>query len=67
MRAAILAPGSRGDVQPYVALGQALRTLGHECTIVTTSDPEERVRGDGLEVVTLPLDVAAELLGETLR
>ncbi len=61
MRAAILAPGSRGDVQPYVALGQALRTLGHECTIVTTSDHEELVRGYGLEVVTLPLDVAAEL------
>lgn len=61
MRATILAPGSRGDVQPYVALGQALRTLGHECTIVTTSDHEALVRGYGLEVVTLPLDVAAEL------
>ena len=61
MRATILAPGSRGDVQPYVALGQALQTLGHGCTIVTTMDHEELVRTHGLEVVTLPINVAAEL------
>ena len=61
MRATILAPGSRGDVQPYVALGQALRALGHGCTIVTTLDHEELVRGHGLDVATLPLSVAAEL------
>ena len=61
MRATILAPGSRGDVQPYVALGQALQSLGHECTIVTTLDHEELVRAYGLNVVTLPVNVAEEL------
>jgi len=61
LKATILAPGSRGDVQPYVALGQALRTLGHECTIVTTMDHEELVRAHGLDVATLPINVAAEL------
>jgi UDP:flavonoid glycosyltransferase YjiC (YdhE family) len=61
MRAAILAPGSRSDVQPYVALGQALASLGHSSTIVTTLEHEELVRSHGLEVVTLPVNVAAEL------
>jgi UDP:flavonoid glycosyltransferase YjiC (YdhE family) len=61
LRATILAPGSRGDVQPYIALGQALRSLGHQCTIVTTLDHEGLVRGYGLEVATIPVNVAAEL------
>jgi sterol 3beta-glucosyltransferase len=61
MRATILAPGSRGDVQPYVALGQALSAIGHRATIVTTLDHEALVRSHGLEVVTLPLDVSVEL------
>lgn len=61
MRATILAPGSRGDVQPYIALGQALRALGHDCTIVTTLDHEGIVRGYGLKIATIPVNVAAEL------
>lgn len=61
MRAIILAPGSRGDVQPYVALGQALRALGHDCALVTTLDHEALVRSHGLEVATIPVSVAAEL------
>ncbi len=61
MRATILAPGSRGDVQPYIALGQALHSLGHGCTIVTTQDHEALVRTYGLDVATIPIHVAAEL------
>jgi UDP:flavonoid glycosyltransferase YjiC (YdhE family) len=61
LRVTILAPGSRGDVQPYVALGQALQALGHGCTLVTTLDHEELVRSHGLGVAMLPLNVAAEL------
>jgi len=29
MRIAIIAPGSRGDVQPYIALGKGLEKAGH--------------------------------------
>lgn len=62
MRVTILAPGSRGDVQPYVALGRAL--LGHgatRCTLVTTLDHEALVRSYGLDLVTVPVNVADEL------
>ena len=61
MKATILAPGSRGDVQPYIALGQALSAQGHRCTIVTTMDHGELVRGYGLDVAEIPIHVAAEL------
>ncbi|MCC6806555.1 MAG: glycosyltransferase family 1 protein [Deltaproteobacteria bacterium] len=61
MRAVIIAPGSRGDVQPYIALGRALASLGHECTIVTTLDHEVLVRSYGITAVTIPLNVAEEL------
>ena len=29
MRIAIIAPGSRGDVQPYIALGKGIQDAGH--------------------------------------
>jgi UDP:flavonoid glycosyltransferase YjiC (YdhE family) len=48
-------------VQPYIALGQALRGLGHACTIVTTLDHEALVRAYGLQVATIPVNVAEEL------
>jgi len=37
MRILVLAPGSRGDVQPHVALGRALAERGHTVTLV--ADP----------------------------
>lgn len=33
--------GTRGDVQPYVALGQGLQAAGHHVTLATS----ERFRG----------------------
>lgn len=35
MRVAVLAVGSRGDVQPYVALAAGLARAGHEVTVAT--------------------------------
>jgi len=35
MNVAILTLGSRGDVQPYVALGRGLAAAGHEVTVAT--------------------------------
>lgn len=49
MRIAIIALGSRGDVQPHVALGVGLRRAGHSVRVVTSSDFGELVRVHGLE------------------
>lgn len=35
MRIAIIASGSRGDVQPYIALGNGLADAGHIVKIIT--------------------------------
>jgi sterol 3beta-glucosyltransferase len=41
--------GSRGDVQPYIALGKALQGEGHKVTIVTHEEYKEWVTGFGVE------------------
>lgn len=35
MRIAIIAPGSRGDVQPYLALGKGLKDAGYDVRLLT--------------------------------
>ncbi|MGH7900415.1 MAG: glycosyltransferase [Thermodesulfobacteriota bacterium] len=48
MKITILSIGSRGDVQPMVALGLGLRSSGHEITIATHQIFESFVRKFGL-------------------
>lgn len=45
----IIAPGSRGDVQPYVALGVGLKDAGHTVRILTAQDFHNLVTMYGLE------------------
>jgi sterol 3beta-glucosyltransferase len=40
--------GTRGDVQPYIALGRALMASGHEITICTCAHFEPLAREYGL-------------------
>lgn len=49
MRFTMLALGSRGDVQPYVALGRGLLDRGHSVRFVTFENFEPLVRGQGLD------------------
>ena len=60
MRLAILAAGSRGDVQPYVALGHGLQAAGHQVRLLATPDFESLVTGAGLEFVPISTAVQAE-------
>jgi sterol 3beta-glucosyltransferase len=41
--------GSRGDVQPYIALGRGLQKEGHRVTIVTHEEYKEWVTGFGID------------------
>lgn len=50
MRIAVLALGSRGDVEPYVALGVGLRKAGHVVRLVTHRDFGTLVNAHGLEL-----------------
>lgn len=49
MRIAIIAPGSRGDVEPYLALGKGLTKAGHVVRLVTHQNFEMLVNSHGVE------------------
>ena len=49
MRITILATGSRGDVEPYVALGKGFAEARHTVRLVTHEDFEALVASNGLE------------------
>jgi len=44
MKIAILTLGTRGDVQPYAVLGQALKERGHQVTLSTAKNFEQLVK-----------------------
>ncbi len=54
MHITILTIGSRGDVQPYVALGVGLKAAGHRVCLATEQDYQSFVTGSGLEFARLP-------------
>lgn len=54
----VLAAGTRGDTQPYVALGLALQEVGHTVRIAASETFESFVRGFGLEFYSLQGDVS---------
>jgi UDP:flavonoid glycosyltransferase YjiC (YdhE family) len=49
MRIAIIALGSQGDVQPYIALGKGLRVAGHDVRLLTHENFEGLVTSHGLD------------------
>ncbi len=48
MRITLIASGSRGDVQPYIALGAGLAQAGHEVGLATHDNYAELVTAHGL-------------------
>ncbi|WNZ43606.1 glycosyltransferase [Leptolyngbya boryana CZ1] len=61
MRIMIMAMGSRGDVQPYVALGKGLKTAGHSVRLATHENFESLVNSYELEFYPLKGNVQAFL------
>jgi sterol 3beta-glucosyltransferase len=61
MRIMIIAMGSRGDVQPYIALGQGLKASGHSVRLATHENFESLVNSHRLEFYPLKGNVQAFL------
>ena len=59
MRLTLLAAGSRGDIQPMVALGKGLAHAGHAVKLATHETFEPFVRRHGLDFAALPGDPTA--------
>jgi sterol 3beta-glucosyltransferase len=53
MQITIIALGSRGDVQPYIALGTGLKKAGHTVRVLASRDFEELVTAYGLGFVDM--------------
>lgn len=67
MQIAILTIGSRGDVQPYVALGAALQARGHLVTIVTGEGFDDLIGSAGLAYGRIGVNFEALLSDPDLK
>ena len=67
MRIAIIALGSRGDVQPYIALGKGLQASGHAVRLVTHENFADLVTAHGLEFWPMQGDVQAVVESPEMR
>jgi sterol 3beta-glucosyltransferase len=67
MRIAIIAPGSRGDVQPYIALGIGLQNAGHTLRFVSHQNFEALVTSHGLDFWSDENDVQEIVQNEEMR
>ena len=57
----LLTLGSRGDVQPYVALGAVLAERGHDVTVSTGQGFDDLITKHGLSSAPLSIDMQAML------
>lgn len=57
VRILILTFGTRGDVQPYLALARGLLTAGHEAAVCTAAGYRELVAGAGVPYVQMANDM----------
>ncbi len=55
----ILTLGSRGDVQPYIAVGKILKAWGHDVVISTSQDFTAFIEASGLTAAPLSIDMKA--------
>jgi sterol 3beta-glucosyltransferase len=63
MHITLLTVGTRGDVQPYVALGLGLKEAGHDIRVATHEVFKELILGNGLEFAPLTVDIQAVMAG----
>ena len=63
----IVASGTRGDVQPYVALGKGLKNAGYTVRLLTSEDFESLVTDAGLEFCSTGDNVEEVLQSDAWR
>lgn len=66
MHITIATVGTRGDVQPYLALGRGLRAAGHAVAVATDPSFGSFVRESGLDFAPVPAD-PRQALQEDIR
>lgn len=64
MRITILTTGSRGDIQPFIALGQGLKQAGYQVKLATHDTFQEMAQQYGLAFAAIAGDVQAMMASE---
>lgn len=64
MRMMFLTAGSRGDVDPFVALARRAQSAGHDVRVAVTRDFVGHVRAGGLDAIGLDGDYSALVAGQ---
>jgi len=67
MRISIVTGGSRGDVQPYIALGKGLKEAGYEVNLIASQDFETLVTDAGLTFCSTGFSVESVLQSDDWR
>ncbi len=67
MKIAILTLGTRGDVQPYIALGKALQARGHDVLLAAPENFAQWVTEHGLSFRSIGIDMQAFLQSAEVR
>lgn len=67
MHIAVLASGSRGDVQPYVALCKGLRAAGHDVRLISAENYAPLAKSAGIAFCPTRGDVQAVAESEEMR
>lgn len=67
MRIALFALGSRGDIQPYIALGKGLAAAGHDVRLLSHENYENLISTHGLDFRPMKGDVQAVLESPEMR
>ncbi len=64
MKIAIIAFGTRGDVQPLLALGQGLQHAGHEVRVVAGANFKSWIEQHGLQAADSTVDIHSVMEGD---
>ncbi len=66
MRIGLVTKGSRGDIQPFIALALGLKTRGHSVSIVTFKNFRDLVSDYGIDFIPLDMDMENEIYTEEI-
>jgi len=67
MHIVVIAPGSQGDVQPFLALGKGLIKAGNTVRLVTNQNHQEQVQSHGFEFWPIEVNTEDIIRSEKMR
>ena len=63
MQITMIAFGTRGDVQPMIALGKGLKHHGHHVTLLASRNFADWIQAHGLDIAPSSIDIQALMQG----